>query len=186
LNSNLIKRSKLFTMLISILKPKKNDTDRKDSIGFYVRTDPEDTESDKIKIFVSPDELDDSEEVLEFVDNFRYLTHLKGLEENGPALFQHARLLLRVDALANFVACHNEALEPIDEGDETETQEIFIAVFEAWMVREVPDELTGCMLKKSLTSEKLNKPYELTVSESVKRLKKIIKYITYCSGALRL
>jgi hypothetical protein len=51
------------------------------------------------------------------------------------------------------------------------------------MTREVPDELTGRMLKKSLTSEKLNKPYELTVSEFVKRLKKINKYIMYCPGA---
>jgi hypothetical protein len=51
------------------------------------------------------------------------------------------------------------------------------------MAKEVPDELTGRMLKKSLTSEKLNKPYELTVSEFVKRLKKINKYITYCPGA---
>jgi hypothetical protein len=109
-------------MLISILKPKKSDTDRNDGIGFYVRTDPEDTESDKIKIYVSPYESGDLEEVLEFVDNFRNLTRLKGLEENGPALFQHARLLLREDALANFVACHNKAMEPIDEGDKTETR----------------------------------------------------------------
>jgi hypothetical protein len=183
LNSNLIKHSNLLTMLISILKPKKSDTHRKDGIGFYVRTEPEDAESDKIKIYVSPYESGNLEEVLEFVDNFRNLTRLKGLEENGPALFQHARLLLREDALANFVTCHNEAMEPIDEGDETETQEIFTAVFEAWMAKEVPDELTGRMLKKSLTSEKLNKPYELKVSEFVKRLKKINKYIMYCPGA---
>jgi hypothetical protein len=97
-------------MLISIVKPKKNNADRKDGIGFYARTDPDDTESDKIKIFVSPYESGDLEEVLEFVDNFRNLTRLKGLEENGPALFQHARLLLREDALANFVACHTEAM----------------------------------------------------------------------------
>jgi hypothetical protein len=51
------------------------------------------------------------------------------------------------------------------------------------MAKEVPDELTGRMLKKSLTSEKLNKPYELTVSEFVKRLKKINKSIMYCPGA---
>jgi hypothetical protein len=170
-------------MLISILKPKKNDTNLKDGIGFYVHTDPEDADSDKTKIFVSPYELGDLEEVLEFGNNLRNLTRLKGLEENGPALFQHTHLLLREDALANFVACHNEALEPIDEGDETETQEIFTAVFEAWMAREVPDELTGRMLKKSLTSEKLNKPYELIVSEFIKRLKKINKYIMYCPGA---
>jgi hypothetical protein len=170
-------------MLISILKAKKNDTDRKGGIGLYLRTDPEDAESDRIKIFVSPYESGDLEEVLGFVDNFRNLTRRKGLEENGPALFQHARLLLREDALVNFVACHNDAMEYIDEGDETETQEIFTAVFEALMAREVPDELTGRMLKKSLTSEKLNKPYELTVSEFVKRLKKINKYIMYCPGA---
>jgi hypothetical protein len=157
LNSNLIKRSKLLTMLISILKPKKNNdayADRKDGIGFYVHTDPEDAESDKIKIFVSPYESGDLEEVLEFVDNFHNLTRLKDLEENGPALCQHARLLLREDALANFVSCHDEAMEAIDEGDETETQEMFTAVFEAWMTKEVPDELTGRMLKKSLTSKK--------------------------------
>jgi hypothetical protein len=110
LYSNLIKRSKLLTVLISILKPKKSDTDRKDGIGFYVRTDPEDAESDKIKIYVSPYESGELEEILEFVDNFRNLTRLKGLEENGPALFQHARLWLCEDALANFVACHNEAM----------------------------------------------------------------------------
>jgi hypothetical protein len=51
------------------------------------------------------------------------------------------------------------------------------------MIKEVPDELTGRMLKKSLTSEKLNKRYELTVSEFVKRLKKINEYITYSPGA---
>jgi hypothetical protein len=170
-------------MLILIVKPKKNDTNRKDGIGFHVCTDPEDAESDKIKIFVPPFESGDLEEVLEFVDSFRNLTRLKGLKENGPALFQHAHVLLREDALANFVACHNDAMESIDEGDETERQDIFTAVFEAWMAREVPDELTGRMLKKSVSSEKLNKPYELTVSEFVKRLKKINKYITYCQGA---
>jgi hypothetical protein len=139
-------------MLISILKPKKNNdayTDRKDGIGFYVRTDPKDAESDKIKIYVPPYESGDLEEVLKFVDNFRNLTRLKGLEENGPALFPHARLLLREDALANFVSCHNEAMEAIDEGDETEMQETFTAVFEAWMAKEVPDELTGRMLTVS-------------------------------------
>jgi hypothetical protein len=118
-------------MLISILKLKKNHADRKDGIRFYVRTDPENAESDKIKIYVSPYESGDLEEVLELVDNFRNLSRLKGLGENGPALFQHTRLLLREDALANFVSCHNEAMEPIDEGDETETQELFTAVFEA-------------------------------------------------------
>jgi hypothetical protein len=172
-------------MLISILKPKKSDTDCKDGIGFYARTDPKDAELDKIKIkiCVSPYESGDLEEILEFVDNFRNLNRLKGLEENAPALFQHARVLLREDALANFVSCHNKAMEAVDKGDETEMQEIVTAVFEAWMTKEVPDELTGRMLKKSLTSEKLNKPYELTVSEFVKRLKKINKYITYCPGA---
>jgi hypothetical protein len=74
-------------------------------------------------------------------------------------------------------------MEPIAEGEETETHEIFTPVFDAWMAKEVPDELTSQMLKKSLTSEKLDKPYELTVSEFVKRLKKINKYITYCPGA---
>jgi hypothetical protein len=137
-------------MLIPIVKPKK--TDRKDGIGFCVRTDPEDADSDKIKIFVSPYEAGNLEEVLEFVDHFRNLTRLKGLDENGPALFQHARLLLREDALSNFVSCHNEAIETLDEGAETETDEIFTAVFEAWMIKEVPDESTGRMLKKSLRS----------------------------------
>jgi hypothetical protein len=156
-------------MLIPIVKPKKTDTDRKDGIGFYVRTNPEDADSDKIKIFVSPYEVGNLEEVLEFVDQFRNLTRLKGLDENGPALFQHARLLLCEDMLSNFVSCHNEAIETLDEGAKTETDEIFTAVFETWMIKEVPGELTGRMLKKSLTSEKLNKPYyKLTVSEFVK------------------
>jgi hypothetical protein len=66
-------------MLIPIVKPKKSDTDRKDGIGFYIRTDPEDADSGKIKIYVSPYEAGDLEEALEFVDHFRNLIRLTGL-----------------------------------------------------------------------------------------------------------
>jgi hypothetical protein len=81
-------------MLISIVPSKRSSYEKKDRIGFYVRTDPEDEESDKIKTYVAPYESGDVEEVLKFVETFRNLIHLKALEQNGPALFQHARVLL--------------------------------------------------------------------------------------------
>jgi hypothetical protein len=96
-------------MLISIVPPKRSSYEKKDRVGFYVRTDPEDNESDKIKAYVAPYESGDVKEVLEFAENFRNLIRLKALEQNGPALFQHARLLLREDALTTFTSCHEDA-----------------------------------------------------------------------------
>jgi hypothetical protein len=96
-------------------------------------TDPEDEESDKIKTYVAPYESGDVEEVLDFVETFRNLIRLKALEQNGPVLFQHARLLLREEALATFISCHEDATEALADREETETEELFSTTFEDWM-----------------------------------------------------
>jgi hypothetical protein len=91
-------------------------------------------------------------------------------------------LLLREEALATFISCHEDATEALEDGAVTETEDLFSTTFKNWMTKELPDNLTGRTLKKSLTSEKISKPNDLTLSEFLKRLKKINKYITYCPG----
>ena len=46
------------------LIPKKKSTSDYEAIGFYIRTDPDDEESDKIKLFVEPFEVGGVEDIM--------------------------------------------------------------------------------------------------------------------------
>jgi hypothetical protein len=169
------------TLLIPLI-PTRRETSKYDSVGFYVNTNPDDADSDKIKKYVIPYEDGDVEELLEFVNSFRELIRLKAMEDNGPVMFQHLRLLLNGDTLTEFNDAHEESQEDVDDGDDVETVAIFNDSFERWLTHELPDGLTGRNLRDQLTPGKVHKPAGMNISKFVKRIKKINKYITYCPG----
>jgi hypothetical protein len=69
----------------------------------YVAVDPDNAENElQAKLHLVPFDKGDTEDVLYFVKQFWYFLGLKGKQDNGPALFRNAKLLLHGEALANF------------------------------------------------------------------------------------
>ena len=168
-------------MIIPIVPTTK--TEDVNSIGFYISTDPTDDDAEKVKIYVNTYETGDIEDLMNFVTSFKDLCRLKGIEENGPALFTNARLLLKEDALEAFNDAHDEVTEDLDENDDQMTSEIFDETWQQWLANELQnDENTAKELKRDLWSSNLKKPSNLPVTSFVKRLKKINKFIDYLPG----
>lgn len=169
-------------MLIPLI-PSKRAGDSSDAIGFYVLTDPDDADSDKIKKYVQPFENGGPEELLEFVNDFNDLCKMKRQQENGPAMFTTIRLLLKGDALEGFRDAHNEVTEDLEDGDEDETAEIFDETLTKWIDSEIQEgDRAAKDLKKDLMYSNIKKPTTLTVTQFVKRLKKINRFIGYLPG----
>ena len=165
-------------MTIVPFVPQVDSSDKKDKMSFYVKTVPDDPNSDQAKVYVMQFDLGGPEDVLHFVDEFYNLMEMKRLLENGPALFQHARLLLQGDAREKFAEHRNDLLGNAPT-EEDETPENFRAVLDL-LLRSILPVRAGEKIKKELC--KVKKPMMMTVTNFVARLRKLNKFITYCPG----
>lgn len=172
--------------MIPLVSTVKHDNEAKGGVSFYVLTDPTDDDSDKVKIYVHPYETGDLEDLMEFVTAFKDLSRLKNIEDNGPALFTQARLLLKEDALETFNDAHEELIENLEEGEDTNAHGVFDETWEQWLTIELQGgEMTAKELRRDLVSGSLKKPSEMSISKFVKRIKKINKFIGYLPGTVQ-
>ena len=149
--------------------PSLMSSDKKDKVGFYVKTNPDDEASDQVKVYVAPFENGGPEDLLQFVSEFFALMQMKCLTENGPTLFQHARLLVTGDALEKFKE-KIEDLLGVEGVPQAETPENFQAALDLllWAILSVK---AGEKIKRKLCKTK--KPMSMDVTTFVARLKKI-------------
>jgi hypothetical protein len=169
-------------MLIPLIPTKKDS--EKSTIGFYVRTDPDDADSDKVKKYVPTfDGTGDLEEMMEFLTDFYHLIELKNDQDNGPALFTTMLLLLEDDARESWTDSYEEFTAGLAQGDPDRDRAAFEATLEGWMNGLLAgEENIANDLKDELQSLYKKKPVEMTISKVAKRIKKINKFIGILPG----
>jgi hypothetical protein len=119
-------------MLIPLIPTKKDS--EKSTIGFYVRTDPDDADSDKVKKYVPTfDGTRYLEEMMEFLTDFYHLIELKNDQDNGPALFTTMLLLLEDDARESWTDSYEDFTAGLAQGDPDRDRAAFGATLEGLM-----------------------------------------------------
>jgi hypothetical protein len=147
------------TVLLFIRAPLTDENDKKSKIGLDVHTDQDDEQSDTLKVYIAPFEHGDPEDILIFVKDFWRLMRFKRLSDSGPALFQHARLLLSGEARAIF---EQLVLEQVVEGDDVDQ----LMTLEAFQVS-LDGLLTHFLPPKAAMQIKHILPLEMSVAAFV-------------------
>ena len=164
-------------MIINFTDTKKT-FDNKEMMGFYIRTDPNDADSEKVKHYVKPYESGNAEDILQFVVDFNELIRLKSLDDDdGPGRFQMMRLLLKQNAISDWEDSHQEYQDSLEEGENIDDIEAFNNVLERWMLKGPIDPWTGRTIHKEVTSGSLKKPSGMTVTAAARWLRKVNRYL---------
>ena len=169
-------------MMIPLI-PTKKDSDQS-TIGFYVKTDPGDADSDKVKKYVPTfNGTGTLEDMMDFLTDFHDLMQMRADEDNGPALFTTMQLLLKDEARDAWNDSYDDVVEGLDENDDERAKAAFDATMEGWMnVLLTGEENVAEELKDELLSMSKKKPPEMTIAQVTARLKKMSKFISLLPG----